>query len=186
MKAKIFGKTDNFKEDGILFMGLEHLAYPVVRQGGETMACWAASMAWYGKAVRHLNYDMFQVAEMYTGSMAAPPDGQQIGGMGDTGRRRLFRDHKWRLNQTETGRDGMSMNLINMYLDSSPTIICYWDPKLGTTGGSHVNVIVAKVPFTESQFFIMDPDEPDFKVRNLQYYSEKSPLFHLASLKGIS
>lgn len=172
-------------------MGAQHLLNPIVKQGNEIMGCWAAVMSWYGKTVRNLNHTMLDVAGMYSDLMDTPPPGCQIGGMGDSGRKHVFMDSKWRLNQTWVKRDEMSVNFIDMYLETSPIIFCYYDPKLANgRGGSHVNAIVARVPFTESKVFVMEPDPPSdwntYVVRDLMYYTGKFSLFHLASMRGFN
>jgi hypothetical protein len=117
---------------------------------------------------------------MYGKLAAAPPPGKTIGGMGDKGRTEMFADFKWCLWQAWAKRSNFDIAFVESYLNSSPVLLSYFDPALG---GAHMNVLVARVPFTESRFFVMDPDYDTYQIRSLQYYREKSTLFHVASLK---
>jgi len=135
-------------------MGLEHLMYPVVRQGKKTMACWAACLSWYAKAVRHLNFSMEEIANRYAHLMDAPKNGNMIGGMGDAQRAQMLRDPIWQLDYSGSNRDFIDQD-IKMFMSSGPTLFAYCDKELGESGGSHMNVIVAKIENSD-QYKVMD------------------------------
>jgi hypothetical protein len=166
-------------------MGLEHLSYPVVRQGSEGMACWAACLSWYGKAVRHFNYTMEEIARRYAHLMAAPTGGNNIGGMDDVPRGQMLRDPIWRLDYFQSNRDNIDLDL-RISLNSSPVLFTYYDPKLNNgKGGTHMNVIVARIENSD-KYWIMDPDYDTYQQRTLQYYTEKYSIFNLGSLRNAS
>lgn len=160
-------------------MGLQHLIYEPVTQEEEPMGCWACSLSWFAKAVKNQKLTIYQIAEMYRALMATPPEGKKIGGMGDEGRRRIFSDFRWRLYQTGVPKAELNESFIDSYLSTSPTFICYKDPALS---GSHMNIIVARVPFCNT-YWVMDPNCKIFEPRALSYYRLKSDRFHIASLK---
>ncbi len=166
-------------------MGLEHLKFAVVQQGSEGMACWAACLSWYGKAVRHFNYSMQEIAAMYAHLAEAPKNGNTIGGMDDAPRAQMLREAKWRLDYSGSARNYIDRD-IKLFMSSSPTLFTYWDATLGDSGGSHMNVIVSKVENSADQYWVMDPDYDKYQIRTLQYYTEKSTKFHLASLRSAS
>jgi hypothetical protein len=79
-------------------------------------------------------------------------------------------------------RTNVDMKFVDLYLNSGPTIVAYLEPAVN---GYHMNILVAKVPFTESHMFVMDPSFDSFQIRKLQYYREKYAKLAFASSKTL-
>jgi hypothetical protein len=163
-------------------MGLEHLNLKPITQGSDNMGCWAASMAWWAQSVRKCKYTMDDIKKLYHQWTNQTPGDATKGGLTPTGIKKMLEDQRWHLWYSSIMRGDLDMKYVDSYLSSSPTIVAYLEPAVN---GYHMNVLVAKAPFTESHMFVMDPSFDSFQVRNLQYYRQKYSKLVFASSKTL-
>jgi len=159
-------------------MGWEHFTGKPVLQGSEITGCWAACMSWWLAKVRKISWTMKDVANLYNKYASVPSSGCTIGGLSDLGVKTMFEDNRWSIWQTWKHRQDVTLRMVDSYLESSPTFISYYDPVLK---GAHMNVIICRGTGDDPVLYVMDPDYPDYQMRRLRYYTEKSQTIVLAS-----
>lgn len=149
-------------------MALKHMTTPPITQGDDPNGCWAASLCWWLKAVRNLDYEYWEILVMYD-QWTHKTDDANFGALTETGLFKLFNDPKWHLMYKTMKNDKLSASELNSMLARGPVLVGYYEPKVN---GYHMNVIVASAGIEGWGMIltVMDPAFESFQFRTLSYY----------------
>lgn len=149
----------------------KYTSIPPISQGEDKNGCWAASFAWWLKAVLNKNYSFYDVLEMYAKWVSYPEDteAKDFGALKEQGVKVMFNDPRFPICGQPMLQEKLSSGMVTNLLKTSPILIAYYEPSVD---GFHMNVLIElkNSDNLSEGIVVMDPSFETFQTRTLDYY----------------